>query len=257
MIRLPFNRCMVVTTLDFARIVDRLESAVYVDRTSSLEDLSWRSLADDRQSLSHKSYIGQIGSFKFSATRIIGYKYLHLPTFLSPTIEGQIDSLNRGYEISLIVKIQKATLVLLLAGLGGIFTSISSILDNLLSDVKTYQYLTNVELFLFLYMLSIAYLYFEAWRSIEFFKTLFAKRLEIVTNLPIEDRRSVALASAGNIRLGRMNRVRSTIDLLKKNLPSFPSFSEAPAKIAIPKTSTTDLLRRNLPSFPSNSDKIG
>jgi hypothetical protein len=204
MIRIPFNRCIVPTTLDFARIVERLESAIYVDPASDLSALPLTILDDRNKSPRHQGYIGQIGSFRFSATRIIGHKYFHLPTFLSPTIEGQIDSLHRrGYEISLIVKIQKATLVLLLAGLGGIFTAISSVLDSILADIKNYQFLTNVEFFGCLYLVLLAYLYFDAWRTIEFFRHLFVQRLELQIQ----------------------NRVRSTADLLRENLPSFPSNS--------------------------------
>lgn len=225
MIKIPFNRCIILTTLDFDRIIDRLESAIY-DRRFQYQPQPDRSAKRQR-------YFGELQGFKFLATRIIGSKYLHLPGFLLPTIEGKIDQLHNGYEISLNVKLHDVTFILLLTWLGALLTfSISSLLDNILGEIKDYRYLSDVGISIVLYLVTIGYFYVASWRARKFFKTLFAQRLLGTTSivapqsnwLPTVQRQQLAIQ-------------RSSIDWMRKNLPSFPSTPDArtmPMKGKIP-----------------------
>jgi hypothetical protein len=218
MIKIPFDRCVILTTLDFAQVTDRLKSAIYDP------DLPWE--ATDLNSPKHQSYFGQIRGFKFLATQIIGHKYLHLPIFLSPTIEGNINSLQYGYEISLAVRLNNITFVLLLTCLGGILTTISSVLDNMFGLAKNYQFLTTVQVSIFCYILVLAYLYFSAWRTIQFFRTLFAQGFIGITQIGIPDRQSwnsaLQLQEISDFPARIPQEQKSSIDWLRHNLPSFP-----------------------------------
>ena len=110
MIKIPFDRCVILTTLDFEQISERLATAIYDPRFSADRSAE--------RAPKHQYYCGQIHGFKFSASRLIGHKYFHLPLVLSPTIEGNINALSTGYEISLTAKLQNVTVVLLLTWLG-------------------------------------------------------------------------------------------------------------------------------------------
>ncbi len=213
MIRTPFNWCVIHTTLDLARITNRLESAIYDPHfpVPSTTDVTPK----------HQSYFGQIRGFKFSATRIIGHKNFHLPIFLSPTIEGQIDSLYHGYEISLEIGLHKITSVLLLTWLGGLVAMIPSVLTNISVDSKNYQ--SNLAVLTLFHAVLIAYCYFDAWRATKFFKILFAQGFTGII------KREVASQPHWNLGLPLedLGDVRSSTDLLRKNLPSFPIFPSA------------------------------
>jgi hypothetical protein len=210
MIRIPFDRCVILTTLDFAQILDRLESAIY--------DPNFLSQSDPKIAPKYQHYFGQIQGFKFLANRIVGYKYFHLPAFLSPTIEGKIDSLHHGYEISLTIKLNNITVALMLTWLGGVLTAISSVLDNILADSKNYQYLTTLEIIIFGYLLVVAYFYFEAWRATKFFRTLFVKRFAGTIESGVVDRS----IWRSDFNFQDVRKSRSLTDTLRKNLPSFP-----------------------------------
>jgi hypothetical protein len=215
MIKIPFDRCVILTTLDFDRIMNRLETEIYDRR------FDHRPKANRSRQPQH--YYGELQGFKFLATRIVGFKYLHLPGFLLPTIEGTIDHLPYGYEISLNVKLNNLTFIMLLTWLGGLFTfTISSLLDNTLGEIKDYQYLSDVGISISIFLAIVCYFYFAAWRSTKFFKTLFAQRLLGTTSivapqqswLPTVQRQQLAIQ-------------RSSIDWMRKNLPSFPSTPDA------------------------------
>jgi hypothetical protein len=216
MIKIPFDRCVILTTLDFDRIIDRLESEIY--------DRRLENRPKTKRAARWQHYYGELSGFKFTATRIIGIKYLHLPGFLLPTIEGKIDQLYNGYEISLDVKLHTWTFIALLTWLGGLFTfTASSILDNVLGEVRDYRYLTDVSISISLFLLTVFYLYFASWRGTKFFKALFAQRLLGTTSIvapqttqwqPSLQRQQLALQ-------------RSSIDWMRRNLPSFPSTPDA------------------------------
>jgi hypothetical protein len=211
-IKIPFDRCTIVSTLNFSQITDRLESAIY--------DPNFLSQSNSENIPKHQSYFGRIEGYKFSATRLVGHKYLHLPAFLFPTIEGNINSLHHGYEISLVVRIHNLTLALLLVWLGGLFTVIPSLLDNIFVGVKNYQYLTTVEIVPLVFAAIAAYFYLDAWRATKFFRTLFIKKFRTaindrVVNLPIEP-------SGFQLQPEELSGSLSSTDLLRKNLPSFP-----------------------------------
>jgi hypothetical protein len=220
MIKIPFDSCVIVSTLDFLQINQRLESAIYVrsaaDR-AGIDALETDTL--DRQP-SPQRYFGQIQGFKFSATRLVGSKYFHLPEFLFPTIEGDINSLHHGYEILLDVKLHSITFALMLAGLGGLLATIAPALDNVFSGSKNDGYLTIVAIFALLYVAFISHLCADAWQTKKFFRNLFVKRfaLKPVADLeisqPPEWNSEFQFQDAGN--------VRSSTELLRQNLPSFP-----------------------------------
>lgn len=174
MIRIPFNRCVILTTLDFSQIADRLESAIYVGQpcvTDTSGDLGSTAAPNSQR------YIGQIRDFKFLATRIVGHQYLHLPLFCLPSIEGKIQALHHGYEISLSVKLHDITLVLLLTWLGGLFMAVYSILDDILVGIKTPEYLMGVQILAVGYLAVLAYFYVDAWLATKFFRSLFVREL--------------------------------------------------------------------------------
>lgn len=218
MIRIPFNRCVIVTTLDFSQIADRLESAIYVGNPAHLPTASDPELSTAATSYPNQRYFGQVRDFKFLATRIVGHKYFHLPIFLLPTIEGKIQALHHGYEISLDVKIHDVTLVMLLTWFGGLFITICSILDNLVVGSKNPQYLTTVEIVAFIYVGVLAYFYLDAWWTTKFFRTLFVRGFA---------RTNTRVASqpgwSSELQLQEHSEIPSSTMLLKKNLPSFPS----------------------------------
>jgi hypothetical protein len=252
MINIPFNRCVIVTTLNFGQIIERLEGAIYDPHFSS-------SIATDR-AINSQSYLGKIQGFNFLATKLLGFKYFHLPTFLSPTIEGKIDSLHHGYEISLRLKLQNITFALLLTCLGGLFTTISAILDNLLTGSKNYQYLTTVETIAVVYILILVYFYFAARRETKFFKTLFIKGFTAANHTTVDGHgaswsEDFQFQEIGNCAIQRLATAEPATGWLKQNLPSFPSPDRADrdrqqmkTRLQIPES--RDLLKQNLPSFP-------
>ncbi len=215
MIKLPFDRCVILTTLDFDRIIDRLESEIYDRRLDSRPK--------PKRSARWQRYYGELSGFKFTATRIIGLKYLHLPGFLLPTVEGRIDQLYNGYEISLAVKLHTWTAIALLTWLGGLLTfTLSSVFDNVLGDVRDHRYLTDVSISISLFLLTISYLYFASWRATKFFKALFAQRLLGTTSIVAPQNQWQP-----NIQRQQLALQRSSIDWMRRNLPSFPSTPDA------------------------------
>ena len=233
MIKIPFNRCVILTTLNLAQITNRLESAIYIGAASCSENLGSSALPIDRSQSKQPRYFGQIRGFGFLATRIIGNKYVHLPTFLLPTIEGEIDGLYHGYEISLTVKLQNITCALLLICLGGLLVTIFSVPDSILTDRNNYQYLTIGQTAALLYMMVIAYFYFDAWRATKFFRTLFVKRFAGTSQLADFDRQ----AWSGDLQLqaeidasgDSLDRQNLPIYWVRKNLPSI---STDPGKLS-------------------------
>jgi hypothetical protein len=251
MIKIPFDRCVILTTLDYAQITNRLASAIYDPSFSSESSAVGVASQNENRAPKQQRYFGQIQGFKFLANRIIGHRYWHLPAFLTPTIAGKIDSLYRGYEISLTIELNSITFALLLTWLGGLLTTISSVVDNALTSSKNYQYLTTMQIIIGVYLLIIAYFYFEAWRATRYFRTLFIKELVGSISSQVVDR-STANANFDYEPLGDL---RSTTSLLRQNLPSFPARPSAdfPTENA---RSITTLLRQNLPSFPHRSTDI-
>jgi hypothetical protein len=218
MIRIPFNRCVILTTLDFSQIADRLESAIYVGNPAHLPTASDPALSTAATSHPNQRYFGQVRDFKFLATRIVGHKYFHLPIFLLPTIEGKIHALHHGYEISLDIKIHDVTLVLLLTWFGGLFITISSILDNLVVGSKNPQYLTTVEIVAFIYIGVLAYFYLDAWRATKFFRNLFVRGFAHTNTRVVSQP-----GWSSELQLPDPGEIPSSTIFLKKNLPSFPS----------------------------------
>jgi hypothetical protein len=219
MINIPSNRCVIVTTLNFTQITERLVGAIYDPQFSSETTLD--------RALKSQPYLGKIQGFKFLATKIIGFKNLHLPVFLSPTIEGKIDSLHHGYEISLRLKLQNTTAALLLTCLGGLFTTISAILDNILTDARNYQYLTTVETIAVVYILVLAYFYFAACRETKYFKNLFIKGFTAAPQNPVPSDRSswdrdFQVRAVGNASGQSLDTAEPATGWLQQNLPSFP-----------------------------------
>jgi hypothetical protein len=225
MIKIPFDRCLILTTLEFGQIMDRLESAIYVDPAVRDESSSFLSPRTAFSTPKQERYTGQLRGFKFSATRIVGHKYFHLPTFLLPTIEGSIKALHHGYEISLTVKLHATTCVLLLACLGGLLTTFSLILGNILAD-KNYQYLTAAQILVPIYIGLVICLYFEARQTIGFFRTLFVKRFVAATKIEVGDRSMWS----SDLRFDEIDTAPAEglqpIDWLRHNLPSFPVRSQ-------------------------------
>ena len=236
MIRIPFPQCVILTTLDFAQITHRLESAIYAGETQLPAARSVApgtlpsagSSADLPKSESHalvkinpkqQHFFGEIQGFKFLATRIIGYKYLHLPRFLLPTIEGKINSLYHGYQITLCIKIHQITLILLLTWLGGLFTATSSIIGNILAGIDLERFLAPIEYIALAYVVALAYLYLDAWLSTKFFKNLFVRGFVGATANTVAS----SPVWSSELQYPQMGGGRSSTDWLRKNLPSFPN----------------------------------
>ena len=251
MIKIPFDRCVILTTLDYAQITNRLESAIYDPNFLSESSAVGVASQNENRAPKRQRYFGHIQGFKFLANRIIGHRYCHLPAFLTPTIAGRIDSLNRGYEISLTIELNSITFALLLAWLGGLFTTISSAIDNALTVSKNYQYLTTVQIIAGVYILIIAYFYFEAWRATRYFRTLFVKELVGSISIQVVDRSTPNT----DFDYERLDDIRSTTAVLRQNLPSFPAPASADFSTENARSITT-LLRQNLPSFPRRSTDI-
>ncbi|WP_310485427.1 hypothetical protein [Chamaesiphon sp. VAR_48_metabat_403] len=243
MIKIPGDRRIILTTLDFAQITDRLETAIY--------DPDFSSRSSDNPTPKHQQYFGKIQGLRFIATRIVGHKYLHVPAFLVPTIEGKIESLYRGYEISLTLKLNEITFAVLLAWLGVMLTTISSVLDNMFADSKNYQYLTIVLILAGLYILVVAYFYFEGWRARRFFKQLFTNGFAGATHARDVD----SAMWQPEFDFEEVGNLRSTATLLRQNLPSFPARQSA-APQAGARQSITTLLHQNLPSFPRRESNL-
>jgi hypothetical protein len=217
MIRIPFNRCVILTTLDFSQIADRLESAIYVGQPAGADPDRDFGSAGERAPNSQR-YIGQIRDFKFLATRIVGHKYLHLPLFFLPSIEGKIHALHHGYEISLSIKLHDITLVLLLTWLGGLSMTIYSILDNILVGSKNPQYVLGIEILAVAYLAVLAYFYLDAWLATKFFKNLFVRELTGFAKNAFVNQPSWS----PSLQFQDAGAPDSTM-WLRKNLPSFPS----------------------------------
>lgn len=265
MINIPFNRCVVLTTLNLAQIIDRLQSAIYDPHFAS----STIAEHDPRS----QSYQGKIQGFKFSATRIITYKNFHLPIFLSPTIEGKIDSLYHGYEISLTMKVQSITVALLLTCVGGLAMAISTVLDAILTDPENYQNSSAFPIIVLGLIAVLGYFYFAAYRETKFFKALFIKRFE-VANQPVavsslhwsedlfqevgqysEPDLSTVEPVTGWLSEPDLFTAEPVTGWLRKNLPSFPNpdlDSSNLQQVQKPPQcrESRDLLQQNLPSFP-------
>jgi hypothetical protein len=213
MIKIPFDRCVILTTLNFAQITNRLESVILNPRSAS--SLNHNSVPK------HPRYLGEINGFKFLATRIVGHKYFHLPLFLLPTIEGKIYSFHHGHEISLAVKLHNVTCIFLMTWLGGLFMGISAVLDNILGDSRTYnyQYLTTIPIVILCYLTVLGYLYLDAWFATKFFKALFVKRFIPAMRITIDGEPTWSSDLSGEL----FYQSEPSTDLLRKNLPSFPS----------------------------------
>jgi hypothetical protein len=244
MIKIPFNPCIILSTLTFEQITDRLVAAIYDPQVPVTTDAN--------QLPKQQCYHGRVGGFRFLATRIIGYKHIHLPTFLVPTIEGEITALPYGYEISLGVRMQNITFALCLAWLGGILTTSSVLLDRVFANIHDDQYFKNVEIAILLFLLAIGYFYFTSWRTTRFFRNLFAQRLTGI------DKNQVVQQSRSIIDRRKVLDRRSATDWMRVNLPSFPSTPTASQtrmkeqeSIDHQPRSVEDLMRVNLPYFPS------
>jgi hypothetical protein len=209
--KIPFDRCIILTTLDFDRIVDRLESAIYDDRFQPTYDFG---IAPSQQ-----RYYGRLRGFKFSATRTIGTKHFHLPSFLLPTVDGTIVQLHKGYEISLTIELHNWMCILLLAWFGGLFTfTVASILDNILGEVHDYQYVKDILISLALYVAIVAYFYFAAWRSTKFFKSLFSQRLLGTAAIVLATKPKWQM----DLQYQQATFNRTAVDWMRVNLPSLP-----------------------------------
>ena len=101
------------------------------------------------------------------------------------------------------------------SGVLNLFT-VSSLLDNIVGEVKDSGYLVDVGISVGIYLLAIAYIYYAAWRAVKFFKSLFTQRLLGTTNITI-----------GNTGWQPQIRQISSVDWLKRNLPSFPSTTDS------------------------------
>jgi hypothetical protein len=217
MIRIPFPQCVILTTLDFAQITHRLESAIDAGeaqspsaRSISHPRLSFADSAADRSRIeSHalvkiapknQHFVGEIQGFKFLATRIIGHKYLHLPKFLVPTVEGKINSLYHGYQISLCIKVHQITFILLLAWLGGLITAIASVVSNILAGIGNDRFLVPIEFIALVYVALLAYLYIDT-------STMVVRQPAWSADLQVQD----------------TNGGKAATDWLRKNLPSLTS----------------------------------
>jgi hypothetical protein len=265
MINIPFNRCVVVTTLNLAQIIDRLQSAIYDPHFASSNTAE----RDPRS----QSYQGKIQGFKFSATRIITYKDFHLPILLSPTLEGKIASLYHGYEIALTIKVQSITVALLLTCVGGLSMAISTVLDPILTDPENYQNSSAFPIIVLSLIAVLGYFYFAAYRETKFFKALFIKRFEVATQPAAvsslhwseglfeevgqysEPDLSTTEPVTGWLSEPDLFTAEPVTGWLRKNLPSFPNSdldSTNLPQVKKPPQSreSRDLLQQNLPSFP-------
>lgn len=215
MIKIPFDSCVIVSTLDFSQITQRLESAIYVSSAADRSRTDSLDLTPPQQ-----RYLGQIQGFKFAATRLIGHKHFHLPACLFPTIEGNINSLHHGYEILLDVKLQNATFAMLIAGLGGILATIAPVLDRILGGSRDDRYLTTVAISILLYLALIVHFYVDARRAKRFFRSLFAKgfALKPIVDLDVPP----PPARNADFQFQDVGSSRSSTELLRQNLPSFP-----------------------------------
>jgi hypothetical protein len=227
MIKIPFERCVILSTLNFEQLTSRLESAIY---NPSLQS----DLGEDRDS-THQYYYGQIRSFRFLATRIIGHKHAHLPLFLSPTIEGNIKALRNGYEISLGVNLQNITFILLLTWLGGLCSTISAIFDRAFINIEDSRYFTGIGISVLLYLVVLSYLYFLSWQTTRFFKALFVERLTGITKIGVGDRHRWIP------NLPPVPVPRSTPSWMSKNPPAF----SAPGQVKIIPTDNGEMFTDN------------
>lgn len=176
MIKIPFDRCVILTTLDFEQISERLATAIYDPHSQP---------RDTAASRKHQRYSGYIHGFKFAASPLLGHKYLHLPSFLFPAIEGKIDALGNGYEISLTAKLQNLTFVLLLTGLGGILTACAIAFEKVLLNIQDALHGRSLLISILLYLATIAYFYFASWQITKFFKALFSQGLTGVSRINV------------------------------------------------------------------------
>lgn len=176
MIKIPFEQCVVLTTLDFEQISERLATAIYDPRFPPRD-------ASNRRT--QQNYYGQIRGFKFSASPLIGSKHIHLPFFLFPTIEGKIHALANGYEISLTAKLQNLTFILLLTGLGGILTAFAIAFEEVLLNIQDAFTARSLLISILLYLATFAYFYFASWRTTKFFKALFTQGLTGISRINV------------------------------------------------------------------------
>ncbi|MFM2303877.1 MAG: hypothetical protein RLZZ135_1287 [Cyanobacteriota bacterium] len=213
MIRIPFDRCTIFTTLNFEQIIARLESAIYHP--------SNRSARDDEQESQSQHYYGQIRTFRFLATRIIGHKSAHLPLCWSPTIEGNIKALPQGYQISLSVNLQNLTFVLLLTCLGALFTEICAVCDRASMHIED-NGVKGLAISLLLYLAAICHLYFSSWQTIRFLQTLFAERLTGITKIGSAARPTRWIPDLPSV----VPATRSATDCIGQNLPALSHLSK-------------------------------
>ncbi len=163
-----------MTTLDFEQISQRLATAIYDPRFPTSDPIS---------SLKRQRYYGRIRGFKFSASQPIVFKDLYLPFFLFPTIEGNVNALATGYEISLTAKLQNLTLILLLTGLGGILTACALASEKVLLHIHDALYTKSLAIFVLYYFSIIVYIYFAAWQTTRFFRSLFTEGLTGISKI--------------------------------------------------------------------------
>lgn len=188
MIKLPFERYVILTTLDFDEMIQRLSTVIYDPYFSSSSNLTARS--------QRHRYLGRVGGCKFLATRIIGHKHFHLPLLLCPTIVGNINPLAHSHGVSLDVNLQNSTFILLLARLGGLITASSVVVDKIYLNLRDDIYSQTLLFSLLLYLATIVYLYLRAWRTTRFFKQLFAQRLRGISRIDFSQQPSLATRSS-------------------------------------------------------------
>ncbi len=218
--KIPFDRCVIHTTLDFDRILDRLESAIYDSRFQPAYDFG--------KPPSRQIYHGELRGFKFSATRTIGFKHFHLPSYLLPTVVGRIERLQNGHEISLSIEIHNMTCIVMLAWFGALVTfTTASILDNVLGEIHDHSYLEELPISLCLYLSIIAYFYFAAWRSTKFFKRLFSQRLLGTSAIVLATKPKWQM----DLQYQQVTFSRTAIEWMRINLPSLPNGSMAMSKM--------------------------
>jgi hypothetical protein len=212
MIRIPLKERVVLTTLGFDSILNRLDSAIVVpeDRSGQI-----------------KPYIGEINGFQFYASRLLGSKYFHLPTFFLPRIEGRIYDIPTGYEISLIAKLHPYTAVFLWICAGGLLAyTVNGILDNLVANVREFQYLEDLAIAVLVFAVLMLYFYLASRRGMRFFQVLFVQRLlgnsQIYLNTPPKSSQQVS------------EQVAVFSNRLRKNLPQLRSSSFTVVSSKIP-----------------------
>jgi hypothetical protein len=211
MIRIPIREQVLLSTLGFDSILNRLDSAI-----SSPEDYSREP----------KPYIGEIQGFKFWANRLIGSEYLHFPNWLLPKIEGRIYELELGYQISLVAKLHRSTSILLLIGLGGVTAyTLSCLLGNVLNGVTDFKYFQDLGIIACIYLVITLYFSLTARRAMNFFKVLFAQRLLGSSQLYL-DNRPPQLSVIGGQMSTFSARLRNNLPQLKPSADlNFPSIS--------------------------------